>query len=191
MYSNRRTWEEEPALPRASLWRREIQVPSSAVCDCSIVAQNSKTAGDDTGKSCNAKKKRRMKTYLSLPTECRGYQFAQRAHYSKPVSRSQPARRRKPRLMAFCSSTRYQVRLQEVMETAKNKKIRYCCLSKLWIMNHSGVRVLLDHCVRLDELSSVWLILEPQCRVSSYLWACSLAWPSSVILSRASGSHPS
>lgn len=65
--------------------------PSTAACNYSRVVQNAKTAGDNMRELCNAK--RWMKTYLSLPIECRGYQFAQHAHYSKPASCSQPAKK--------------------------------------------------------------------------------------------------
>lgn len=41
--------------------------------------------------ACNAK--RLMITYLSLPTECHDYQFAQRAHFSTPASSSQPVKK--------------------------------------------------------------------------------------------------
>lgn len=76
---------------RALLCRRETQdlPPQHAIT--AVRVQNAKTAGDNTRGPRNAK--RWMKTYLSLPTECRGYQFAQHAHYSTPASPSQPAKK--------------------------------------------------------------------------------------------------
>lgn len=52
---------------------------------------NSKTAGHHTNEPLNAK--RLMRTYLSRPTECHDYQFAQHAHFSAPAGLSQPAKK--------------------------------------------------------------------------------------------------
>lgn len=88
--------------------------PSTVVCNYSSEVQNAKTAGVNTKEPHNAK--RWIKTYLSLPTEYRSHQLAQHAHYSKPASRSQPAKKKKLRLMAYSVSIRYQIKLQEVIE---------------------------------------------------------------------------
>lgn len=54
---------------------------------------NAKTAGFNTEEPYDAK--RLMRTYLSRPTECHDYQFAQHAHFSMPAGPSQPARKKR------------------------------------------------------------------------------------------------
>lgn len=55
---------------------------------------------------CHIMTKRRwIKTYLSLPTVCRGYQFARRGHHSGPVGCSPPDRRRKESISGADSQT--------------------------------------------------------------------------------------
>lgn len=85
-------WVERPLHQTESITVESTDTGlSTAAFNYSSVVQNAKTAGDSTKEPCNAK--RLMRTYLSLPTVCHDYQFAQRAHYSTPASLSQPAKK--------------------------------------------------------------------------------------------------
>lgn len=83
------------------------------------------------------------KTYLSLPTECHSYQFAQHAHYLMPTSPSPPAKKERE-INGFC--IRPQMHLQE-----KNSNKAQANNSKL-------ITTDLRAAMGLYELSPIWLI---------------------------------
>lgn len=85
--------EEKASLCRAEiqdlLLQRSIIAARSGMWKQQVMMQNKEP--------CNAE--RLMTAYLSLPTECRDYQFAQRGRFSTPASSSAPDKKSKNTLI--------------------------------------------------------------------------------------------